>query len=117
MCGLVPSFQHFSITGSLYHLALKPFSQVIMLLLLVYIKCFNYIPDKAQYSRDRHVVMTRYAVYGGLTIATCIIFQNNQKVAFGVGLAVALYIAASEHFISQSSQNAGPKLPLADSSM
>lgn len=74
--------------------------------------------DEAQYSRDRQVVLTRYAVYGGLTIATCIIFQNNQKVAYGIGLAVALYIAASEHFISQSNQNAGPKLPtLNDASM
>lgn len=73
--------------------------------------------DEAQYSRDRHVVFARYAVYGGLTIATCIIFQNNQKVAFGIGLAVALYIAASEHFISQSNQNAGPKLPMGDASM
>lgn len=70
--------------------------------------------DEAQYSRDRHVVVARYAVYAGLTVATCIIFQNNQKVAYGIGLAVALYITASEHFISQSNQNAGPKLPLND---
>lgn len=74
----------------------------------------NMCQDEAQYSRDRHVVIARYAVYAGLTVATCIIFQNNQKVAYGIGLAVALYITASEHFISQSNQNAGPKLPLND---
>lgn len=77
----------------------------------------NMCVDEAQYTRDRHVLFSRYAVYGGLTVATCIIFQNNHKIAFGIGLAVALYIAASEHLISQSNQNAGPKLPLEDVNM
>ncbi|KAH7642550.1 hypothetical protein HUG17_5595 [Dermatophagoides farinae] len=39
---------------------------------------------------------TRYATYFGLCIVTCIIFRHNIYVSSGIGLAVALYIMASE---------------------
>lgn len=42
----------------------------------------------------------RYAIYAGLCISTCIIFNNSVYIASLVGLAVALYIGASEYVMS-----------------
>ena len=59
--------------------------------------------DDSTAQRSVHLNMTRYLTYLGLCVATCIIFQKNMAIASGVGIAVAVYISASEYLLSSTS--------------
>lgn len=61
--------------------------------------------DTTSQKRSRYANYMRYVTYIGLTIATCIVFQNSPSIAAVIGLAVAVYITFSEYWLSHSSQN------------
>jgi len=46
------------------------------------------------------VNITRFLTYFGLCVATCVIFQSSTHIAYIVGAAVAVYIAASEYWLN-----------------
>lgn len=55
--------------------------------------------------RNTYANYMRYVTYGGLTVATCIIFQNSTSLAAVIGLAVAVYITFSEYWLRKTEQN------------
>jgi len=59
-------------------------------------------------TRDNYVNFTRFLTYFGLCVATCVIFQSSTYIAYIVGAAVAIYIAASEYWLNTTPQ-AGAK--------
>ena len=71
-------------------------------------------PDLALYYKWLHVTITRYLVYGGLTISTFIIFRSNSFVASIIGLFVALYIGIAEYTIDDDAANPIPTLVPSD---
>lgn len=64
----------------------------------------SYVPiwnaDDSSAGRNRQINTTRYLTYFGLCVATCIIFQKNIAIASVIGVAVGVYIAASEYLLS-----------------
>ncbi|XP_017780195.1 PREDICTED: cysteine-rich with EGF-like domain protein 2 isoform X2 [Nicrophorus vespilloides] len=60
----------------------------------------NMCIDTANESRQHYVNYTRYCVYLGLCIATCIILQKNVALAAVIGLAVAIHISLSEYILN-----------------
>lgn len=59
--------------------------------------------DDSVEKREQYVNVTRFLTYLGLCIATCVIFQSSTTKAYIVGAAVATYIAASEYWLTSSS--------------
>ncbi|XP_061394470.1 cysteine-rich with EGF-like domain protein 2 [Musca vetustissima] len=68
--------------------------------------------DDSNEKRDQYVNITRFLTYFGLCVATCVIFQSSTHIAYIVGAAVAIYIAASEYWLS--SAPAGANKPQID---
>lgn len=68
--------------------------------------------DDSNEKRDQYVNITRFLTYFGLCVATCVIFQSSTHIAYIVGAAVAIYIAASEYWLS--STPAGANKPQID---
>ncbi|XP_037912939.1 cysteine-rich with EGF-like domain protein 2 isoform X2 [Hermetia illucens] len=58
--------------------------------------------------RDQYVTLTRYLVYLGLCIAIAVIFQSSTWIGAIVGVAVALYISASEYWLHSSPSSVTP---------
>ena len=46
------------------------------------------------------IANARYFTYGGLCIATCIIFQKSTVVAGLLGLVVAVYVSIAEYYLN-----------------
>lgn len=57
--------------------------------------------ETSQESRKQYVSVTRYLMYLGLCISTCIIFQRSVVLAAVIGLSVAVYISVSEYVLNQ----------------
>lgn len=60
---------------------------------------------------EQTLEMSRYFTYGGLCLATCIIFRNNVYIASVIGLVVAAYIGVAEYTVKKAplfDQNANP---------
>jgi len=51
---------------------------------------------------------TRYFTYGGLCVATCIIFQRSAYIAGFLGLVIAMYITLSEYYLQDASGELRP---------
>ena len=51
---------------------------------------------------------TRYFTYGGLCVATCIIFQRSATIAGILGLVIAMYITLSEYYLQDSTGELRP---------
>uniref|UniRef100_A0A1A9W0H7 EGF-like domain-containing protein n=1 Tax=Glossina brevipalpis TaxID=37001 RepID=A0A1A9W0H7_9MUSC len=62
--------------------------------------------DESSEQRDKYVNITRFLTYFGLCVATCVIFQSSTHIAYIVGAAVAIYIAASEYWLTSNPQAA-----------
>lgn len=60
--------------------------------------------DMTSQNRNKYATYMRYVTYGGLTVATCIIFQNSPSVAGFIGLAVGVYITFSEYWLNKTNQ-------------
>lgn len=86
----------------------------ILLLLYLYLStlCPTTLVDDSNEKRDQYVNITRFLTYFGLCVATCVIFQSSTHIAYIVGAAVAIYIAASEYWLS--STPAGANKPQID---
>lgn len=54
--------------------------------------------------RESFVNITRFLTYFGMCVATCVIFQSSTHIAYIVGGAVAIYIAASEYWLNSTAQ-------------
>lgn len=65
--------------------------------------------DEASEQRDQYVNIMRLFTYFGLCIATCVIFQSSTHIAYIVGAAVAVYITASEYWLSSTLSPAAAK--------
>ncbi|XP_036327999.1 cysteine-rich with EGF-like domain protein 2 [Rhagoletis pomonella] len=65
--------------------------------------------DESSEQRDQFVNITRLLTYFGLCIATCVIFQSSTHIAYIVGAAVAIYIAASEYWLNSSASSGAAK--------
>uniref|UniRef100_A0A0K8WEN1 Cysteine-rich with EGF-like domain protein 2 n=2 Tax=Bactrocera latifrons TaxID=174628 RepID=A0A0K8WEN1_BACLA len=65
--------------------------------------------DESSDQRDQFVNITRLLTYFGLCIATCVIFQSSTHIAYIVGAAVAIYIAASEYWLSSTASQGAAK--------
>lgn len=66
------------------------------------------IKDLSAQHRESFVNITRFLTYFGMCVATCVIFQSSTHIAYIVGGAVAIYIAASEYWLNSTAQ-VGPK--------
>lgn len=53
--------------------------------------------------QDEKMEMSRYATYGGLCLATCIICRNNIVLAAFIGSLVAGYIGLAEYTVGGGS--------------
>ncbi|XP_017844556.1 cysteine-rich with EGF-like domain protein 2 isoform X1 [Drosophila busckii] len=62
--------------------------------------------DVSSQQRDSYVNITRFLTYFGMCVATCVIFQSSTNIAYIVGGAVAIYIAASEYWLNTTPQGA-----------
>lgn len=62
--------------------------------------------DLSSQQRDSYVNITRLLTYFGMCVATCVIFQSSTHIAYIVGGAVAIYIAASEYWLNWTAQGA-----------
>jgi len=60
--------------------------------------------DNRPRTQDEGIDNSRYIVYFGLCIATCVIFSNNIYLASIIGVMVATYIAIAEYTIENRSQ-------------
>lgn len=69
-------------------------------------KCVDLTTEK----REQYVSLTRFLTYLGLCIATCAIFQSSTAVASIVGIAVAIYIGASEYWLNTSPSAVSPQI-------
>uniref|UniRef100_A0A336MEW2 CSON000537 protein n=1 Tax=Culicoides sonorensis TaxID=179676 RepID=A0A336MEW2_CULSO len=67
--------------------------------------------DMTNERRTTYANYVRYITYGGLTIATCIIFQNSPSIAAIIGLAVAAYISFSEYWLRKTAPNSDEIVP------
>ncbi|XP_068141622.1 cysteine-rich with EGF-like domain protein 2 isoform X1 [Drosophila tropicalis] len=65
--------------------------------------------DLSAEQRDSYVNLTRFLTYFGMCVATCVIFQSSTNIAYIVGGAVAIYIAASEYWLNSTAQSGGHK--------
>lgn len=75
----------------------------------------NIFSDESDERRDWYVNLTRFLTYFGLCVATCVIFQSSTHIAYIVGAAVAIYIAASEYWLNATSKS--PSSPQDDSKL
>ena len=51
---------------------------------------------------------TRFVTYGGLCVATCIIFQRSAYIAGFLGLVIAFYISLSEYYLQDATGELRP---------
>lgn len=51
---------------------------------------------------------TRFFTYGGLCVATCIIFQRSAYIAGFLGLVIAMYISLSEYYLQDATGELRP---------
>lgn len=65
--------------------------------------------DLSSQQRDSYVNITRLLTYFGMCVATCVIFQSSTHIAYIVGGAVAIYIAASEYWLNWTAQSGAQK--------
>ncbi|XP_023221794.1 cysteine-rich with EGF-like domain protein 2 [Centruroides sculpturatus] len=66
--------------------------------------------EKSVVERNFHIEIARYATYGGLCIATCIIFRRSSIIAGLIGVFVAVYIALSEYTLGDWDRRSFAKL-------
>lgn len=65
--------------------------------------------DLESIHRSLKMRVARYVTYAGLFIATCIVFKKNVLFASILGIAVAVYVAASEYTLTENVVDILPK--------